>query len=78
MDTAEARAGRVAHRIVPSVSVIVCAYADRRWRRLEEAIASLLRQTVPPHEVVLVIDGNPGLLERAREAFAGATVVPNE
>jgi GT2 family glycosyltransferase len=62
----------------PSATVIVCAYADRRWSQLEQAIGSIERQSDPAAEIVLVIDHNPALLERARAAFPSARVVPNE
>jgi glycosyltransferase involved in cell wall biosynthesis len=63
----------------PSVSVIICAYTDRRWPVLVDAVASALAQDPPPLEVVLVIDHNDDLLARARaELSAGAvTVVAN-
>lgn len=62
----------------PSVTVIVCAYADRRWSQLEQAIESIERQSDPAAEIVLVIDHNPGLLERSLAAFPAARVLPNE
>lgn len=78
MDTAPLAVQPVADRAKPSVSVIICAYADRRWALLEEAITSLQRQSSPPDEVVLVIDHNPQLQARAHEAFPGVRVMPNE
>lgn len=59
------------HAVVTEVdlSVIVCAYTERRWNDLELVIRSLEQQTLAPREVVLVIDHHPGLLERARAAF---------
>jgi GT2 family glycosyltransferase len=59
------------------VAVIVCAYTERRWSCIEAALASLRSQTRPPEQVVLVIDYNGPLLERARRAFPDATVVAN-
>jgi len=58
-------------------SVVVCAYADERFDRLSGAVASLGAQTAPPAEVIVVIDHNPKLLDRARRAYPGALVVPN-
>jgi glucosyl-dolichyl phosphate glucuronosyltransferase len=60
-----------------TVSVVVCAFADERFQQLAHAVESLRLQTAPPAEIVVVIDGNPGLLERARRAFDGATVIEN-
>lgn len=61
-----------------SVSVIVCAYTDRRWDLLVEAIESIRRQSEPAEQIVLVIDHNPELLDRSRATFPDAHVVPNE
>lgn len=72
------RAQPAGERTMPSVSVIVCAYADRRWALLEQAVASILRQSRPAEEIVLVIDHNPELLARARADFPAARVVANE
>jgi GT2 family glycosyltransferase len=59
------------------VAVVVCAYTERRWRCIEAAVASLRGQTHAPDQVVLVIDHNEPLLERARGAFPEVTVVAN-
>lgn len=61
----------------PTVSVVVCAYADRRWAALVEAMASVAGQHRAPDQVVLVIDHNPELLARAQAAFPGVTVLAN-
>ncbi len=61
-----------------SVAVVVCAYTDDRWDVLQHAYESLLRQTRSITEIVVVIDHNPSLLERARARFDRALVVPNE
>jgi GT2 family glycosyltransferase len=62
----------------PSVSVIICAYTDRRWALLAAAVESVLGQDPPPDELVLVIDHNAELLERARAGFPHARVVAND
>jgi glycosyltransferase involved in cell wall biosynthesis len=59
------------------VAVIVCTYDAARWRDLEATMASLTAQSRRPAEVVLVVDHNPELLERARAGFPFARVVPN-
>ncbi|MGH9279399.1 MAG: glycosyltransferase family 2 protein [Acidimicrobiales bacterium] len=51
------------------VSVIICAYTLDRWAMLEQAVASVLDQWVPVREVVIVIDHNRELLERARQRW---------
>ncbi len=63
----------------PDVSVVICAYAQERWSDLSRAVSSLLEQTVPPREIVVAVDHNPALLERAAAHFqAPVTVVANE
>ncbi len=52
-----------------TVSVVICAYSERRWTMLNEAIESVKRQTVTAHELVICIDHNPGLLERCRSSL---------
>jgi glucosyl-dolichyl phosphate glucuronosyltransferase len=60
------------------VSVIICAYTDRRWSVLVDAVASALGQDPAPLEVVLVIDHNDELLGRARAELGDRiTVIPN-
>lgn len=61
----------------PAISVVICAYTRDRLPVLGEAIASLRAQTLPPHEVVLVIDHNLDLLEEARELWPHLKVVAN-
>lgn len=61
----------------PSIGVVICGYSDARWPELQEAVRSVERQTRPAHEVVIVIDHNDRLLERARAEFARAHVVAN-
>lgn len=58
-------------------SVVICAYTFDRWNELQAAVASARTQTRPAREVIVVIDGNDELLERARREITGALVVPN-
>lgn len=59
------------------ITIIICAHTEERWEGLVEAVESVYRQTVQPHQLVLAIDHNPYLLEKARTRFASATVVEN-
>jgi glycosyltransferase involved in cell wall biosynthesis len=59
----------------PTVTVVVCAYTQQRWPELTLAMESVSAQRTPPAELILVIDHEPMLLDRARAAFPGATVV---
>jgi glucosyl-dolichyl phosphate glucuronosyltransferase len=58
-------------------SVVICAYTEIRWNDLVQAVESIQSQTVPPREIIVVIDHNPALLERARNQIAGVTVLEN-
>src|SRR2546429_7233610 len=60
------------------VSVIICTYTEMRWDNLVAAVASVRRQTLPPRCIILVIDHNPALLERAQAYFTGIMVVENK
>jgi len=51
------------------VSVVVCTYTMERYDVFTEAVESALSQTYDPIEVVLVIDGNPEVYERAVDDF---------
>jgi glucosyl-dolichyl phosphate glucuronosyltransferase len=70
----------------PTISVIICAYTEDRWSLLEDCVASVETQTVPPVEIILCIDHNEELLRRSEQHFvwgrpAGAiplTVVANK
>lgn len=59
------------------VTAVVCAYNDDRWPLTMGAVRSLQAQTLPPAEIVLVVDHNGPLLERARAALPGVVVLPN-
>jgi GT2 family glycosyltransferase len=59
------------------ISVIVCAYTEDRWSDMLAAVGSLKAQTLPPREIILVIDHNPALFERSRQQFNGCTVIEN-
>jgi glucosyl-dolichyl phosphate glucuronosyltransferase len=59
------------------VSVIICAYTDRRWDDLQAAVSSVQCQSVVAHEVLVVIDHNPGLYQKASAAFDGVIVIEN-
>ena len=58
-----------------SVSVVICAYAERRFEALREAVTSVAAQARPADQLVVVIDHNAALLQRAVDAFPTATVI---
>ena len=51
------------------VSVVVCTYTMDRWDVFTEAVDSALAQTYDPVEIVLVVDGNPEVYDRAVEEY---------
>ena len=53
------------------VSVIICVYTEDRWDDLLAAVDSALHQSLPPLEVLVVVDHNSRLLERLCERLAG-------
>jgi hypothetical protein len=57
------------------VSVVICAYAQRRWAQTRAAVESVLSQAPRPAQVLLVIDHNADLAAEARRSLSGATVV---
>lgn len=62
---------------MPAVSVIIAAYAEDRWQDTLEAITSAARQSHRALELILVIDHNPRLAERARTELDGVVVLEN-
>jgi O-antigen biosynthesis protein len=58
-------------------SVIICAHTEERWPYLLEAVASVEAQTHTAHEIIVVIDHNPSLYERAVAGIETARVVSN-
>lgn len=58
----------------PTVSVVICAYTQRRWDDLAAAIDSALNQPETA-EVILVVDYERELLDRAKRRWSKAGVV---
>lgn len=59
------------------ISVLICAHTQERWQDLVEAVESVSRQTVPPHQILVAVDHNRALLSQVCERFPGITVVEN-
>jgi hypothetical protein len=58
-----------------SVSVVICVYTEDRWDSVAAAVESVLLQSHPPLEILLVVDHNPVLLSRLKKRHSGSTVV---
>ncbi|MEJ2890755.1 glycosyltransferase family 2 protein [Actinomycetospora aeridis] len=58
----------------PAVSVVICAYTERRWPDLVAAVASIREQDRPAAEILLVVDHNPSLAARARVVLSDVAV----
>jgi glycosyltransferase involved in cell wall biosynthesis/GT2 family glycosyltransferase len=71
----EPRAERAA--TPPTISVVICAFTFDRLEVMGESLDSLRAQTLAPHEIVLVIDHAPELLEEARRLWPDVTIVAN-
>ena len=71
----EPRAERAA--TTPTISVVICAFTFDRLEVMGESLDSLRAQTLAPHEVVLVIDHAPELLEEARRLWPDVKIVAN-
>jgi glucosyl-dolichyl phosphate glucuronosyltransferase len=49
------------------ISVIICAYTEERWDDLVAAVESVQGQTLPPAEIIVVVDHNQQLLKRVQD-----------
>jgi glucosyl-dolichyl phosphate glucuronosyltransferase len=62
----------------PSIGVVICAYTEARWAQLAEAVRSVQFQSHPACDVVVAVDHNDSLLERARLALEPARVIASD
>jgi glycosyltransferase involved in cell wall biosynthesis len=60
------------------VSVVICAYTQRRWAQTRAAAESVLSQYPRPAQVLLVIDHNADLAAQARRSLPGVTVLESQ
>jgi len=51
------------------ISVVLCTYADDMYEHFTEAADSVLSQTYDDVELVVVVDGTPGVYDRVREEY---------
>ena len=62
----------------PDISIIICAYTEKRWDDLVAAVASIQQGSIVPREIILVIDHNPILYQRALYEFSDVVVIENQ
>ncbi|HET9518008.1 MAG TPA: glycosyltransferase family 2 protein [Actinoplanes sp.] len=60
------------------VSVVIPCHSDDGWDTLVGAVRSALSQQPSPDAVVVVVDHNPRLYDRARRELSGVTVLENK
>jgi GT2 family glycosyltransferase len=61
----------------PTISVVICAYTLDRWSDIVGAIDSVRTGRHPAHEILLVVDHNAALLEKASAEFEDVRVAAN-
>ncbi|MGC9668702.1 glycosyltransferase family 2 protein [Planosporangium sp. 12N6] len=61
----------------PAVSVVIPCHTEQRWPQLVNAVESVFAQRPRPVEVVVAVDHNEALYERARRELSGVTVLAN-
>ncbi len=59
------------------VGIVIPCHSERGWDTLVGAVASALAQRPAPAEVVVVVDHNPRLYDRALRHLSGVTVLEN-
>jgi glycosyltransferase involved in cell wall biosynthesis len=64
--------------LTTSISVIICAYTEKRWQDLVAVVETVNRQSLPPKEIIIVIDHNPVLTDLAISTFCEHVVVQND
>ena len=58
----------------PTVSVVICCYTKERLNLLGRVVESVRFQSVPPQEVILVVDHNKELYKHLIENLNGVTI----
>jgi len=62
---------------LPSVSVVICSYAEERWDLLIGALDSLRTQTHSPQQTIVVVDYNVELYKRLIFTVPDVVIVEN-
>jgi GT2 family glycosyltransferase len=61
----------------PAVSIVIPTHSEQRWESLVRTVNAAKAQDYRPAEVVVVVDHNRKLYQRARRDLAGVTVLEN-
>jgi len=59
------------------VSVVICAFTEKRWDDTLAAVASVRGQSLAAHETILVVDHNPVLYQRLKAELPDVIVLEN-
>lgn len=62
----------------PSITVVICTHSSDRFDDLSAGLAGLGAQSLPPLETLVVVDRNPTLEDRVRDAWPDLTVLTNQ
>lgn len=62
---------------VSPVTVVIPCHTERRWATLVQAVESAKAQTPAPAEIVVVVDHNARLFDKAKHELDGVTVLVN-
>ena len=66
-----------AHKSIRA-SVVVCVYTEKRLSQIRAALDSIARQTMPPWQVIVVVDHNPALYDRLAAEYPDHEVISNK
>ncbi|MCT9930892.1 glycosyltransferase [Planotetraspora sp. A-T 1434] len=58
-------------------SVVICVYTEDRWDDIRAAVDSVRAQRRQPHELIIVVDHNPGLHLKLKREHPDAIVIEN-
>ncbi|GIF15524.1 glycosyltransferase family 2 protein [Actinoplanes teichomyceticus] len=60
-----------------ATTIVIPTYTEKRWSYLLRTLASARAQSHQPDEIVVVVDHNPAMFERAKRELDGVTVLEN-
>ena len=66
-----------AHKSIRA-SIVVCVYTEKRLSQIRAALDSISRQTVPPWQVIVVVDHNPALYDLLAAEYPDHEVISNK